>query len=174
MNIFEYVNKFVEHTEPIKLEIGLDKVVYDSTGNGKDTRYFTVKISGTDVTRLVAEATGLKLSRAKRTSGSLIVHGSGMDMGFFLQSRMYSAAYREGYPDMFDKDDYKYLGKRIRGQGKSLEGVWTEELEQKYNTPAEPFPTEIADIVACPVCGHRHGKATKSKRCCYCGQKLDV
>ena len=51
---------------------------------------------------------------------------------------------------------------------------WTKELEKKYNTPAKTYPTQFDNIVDCPLCGHHHGKATKSKRCYYCGQKLDV
>ncbi len=112
MNIYEYVNKWHASTEPIKLEIGLDKFVPDSKKNGNDARYFSVFIGGKDVTALVAYATGLKTSTGYNTYGSIIIHGSGMDMGFALQSRMYSAACRDGYPDMFDKDEYKYLGKR--------------------------------------------------------------
>ena len=52
------------------------------------------------------------------------------------------------------------------------------ELEKKYkethNTPAKTLPTKNPDVVACPLCGHWHHKATKSNRCSYCGQKLDV
>ena len=115
MNLFEYVNKCVCPTEPIKLEIGLDKIVWDRRRNGNDARYLTVRINGQLVTRAVAEVTGLKMSKAQDTYGSLIIHGSGSDMGWVLQTMVYSAAYREGFPDMFDRDEYKWLGKRIRG-----------------------------------------------------------
>lgn len=114
MSIYKYVlDNHIE--QPVQLEIGLDKVVYDRARNGKDARYFTVRIDGKNVTQMIAEAVGLKVSRARETYGSLIIHGTGMDMGFALQYRMYSAACQAGYPDMFDRDDYRYLGKRIPG-----------------------------------------------------------
>ena len=98
--------------QPIKLELALDKIVYDSKGCGNDARYFQVYIGGCNVTQMVAEATKLKLSKARDSYGCLIAHGSGMDMGLFVQDRMYRAAYQAGYPNMFDKDDYIYLGKK--------------------------------------------------------------
>lgn len=115
MSLFTYV---VEKniSQPIQLEIGLDKVVYDRTRNGNDARYLTVRINGENVTQMIAEAVSLKTSKAQDTYGSLIIHGSGMDMGFALQDRVYRAAYQAGYPDMFDRDGYKYLGKRIPEQ----------------------------------------------------------
>lgn len=99
---------------PVQLEIGLDKIVHDRTGRGNEARYLSVRINGKDVTRMVAEATGLRVSLAKDTLGCLIIHGCGMDMGFALQDRMYRAASQEGYPDMFDRGIYQYLGKRGR------------------------------------------------------------
>ncbi|MCR4654715.1 MAG: hypothetical protein K5770_00570 [Lachnospiraceae bacterium] len=65
---------------------------------------------------MVAEAVNLKVSKAQNTYGSLIIHGSGMDMGFALQSRVYQVACQVGYPDMFDRDMYKYPGRRISGR----------------------------------------------------------
>lgn len=114
MSLFTYVTE-KNITQPIQLEIGLDKIVYDKTRNGNDARYFTVKINGENVTQMVAEAVNLKVSKARNSYGSLIIHGSGMDMGFALQDRVYRAACQAGYPDMFDRDMYKYLGKRTPG-----------------------------------------------------------
>ncbi len=114
MSLFTYVAE-KNISQPIQLEIGLDKVVYDKRRNGKDARYLTVRIKGENVTQMIAEAVNLKMSKAQDTYGSLIIHGSGMDMGFALQDRVYRAAYQAGYPDMFDRDMYKYLGKRIPG-----------------------------------------------------------
>ena len=115
MSLFTYVAE-KNISQPIQLEIGLDKVVYDKTKNGNDARYFTIKINGENVTQMVAEAVNLKISKAQDTYGSLIIHGSGMDMGFALQDRVYHAACQAGYPNMFDRDIYKYLGKRIPGR----------------------------------------------------------
>lgn len=115
MSLFTYVEE-KNISQPIQLEIGLDKIVYDRTKNGNDTRYLTVRINGKNVTQMVAEATNLKISKAQDTDGSLIIRGSGMDMGFALQDRVYRAAYQAGYPNMFDRGMYKYLGKRISGR----------------------------------------------------------
>ena len=97
--------------QPIKLEIVLVKTVLDKAGNGNDARYFKVCIGGMNVTQMIAEATNLKLSKARNSYGCVIVHGSGMDMGFALQERMYRYACQAGYPKMFDMNDYIYLGK---------------------------------------------------------------
>lgn len=111
MGLYDFVrNK--HFPTPIKLEIGLVKVVPDRDRCGNDARYFEVKIHGSTVTQMVAEATNLKISKARDTYNCLIVHGSGMDMGFALQDRLYHKASQAGYPNMFDKDEYIYLGKR--------------------------------------------------------------
>lgn len=91
---------------PIKLEIGLAKIDYRNC----QTRYFRVYINGHDVTQMIANAVNLKLSKAKRTNNCLIVHGCGMDMGLALQDRVYRAAYQYN-SNLFDKDDYIYLGR---------------------------------------------------------------
>lgn len=96
---------------PIQLEIGLDKVSSDGM-----TRYMVVKIAGHTVTQMVADAIYCKISNARDTYGDMIVKGVGMDMGFYVQDKMYRAAYRAGYPDMFDSQFYKYLGKRSHGR----------------------------------------------------------
>lgn len=115
MSLFTYITE-KNISQPIQLEIGLDKIVYDKTRNGNDARYLTIKINKENVTQMIAEAVNLKISKAKDTYGSLIIHGSGMDMGFALQDRVYKAAYQAGYPNMFDRDIYKYLGKRTSKQ----------------------------------------------------------
>lgn len=91
---------------PIKLQIGLVKLI--NTGTQK--RYFRVYIDGHDVTQMVANAVGLKLSKAKDTYNCLIIKGCGMDMGFALQCRVSKHSYQYN-PNLFDKDDYIYLGK---------------------------------------------------------------
>lgn len=114
MSIYEYIKQNNIQT-PVRLEIGLDKVIYDRYC-GNDSRYFRIMINGKDVTGLVAEATGLKMSWARDSYGCLIIHGSNMDMGFAMQDKMYRAAYIAGYPDMFDSGFYTYIGKRNHGK----------------------------------------------------------
>lgn len=115
MGIYNYVSRNNIKT-PIKLEIGLDKIVYDRTHNGNDAKYLRVFIEGKDVTTMIANAINLKMSYAKGSYGCLIIHGTGMDIGFALQDRMYRAAYQAGYPDMFDRDFYTYLRKKHNGK----------------------------------------------------------
>lgn len=98
--------------QPVRLELELWRLVPDKTGNGNDARYFKAYINGSDVTKEVAEAINFKLSKSRNTMGCLIVHGSGTDMCFVIQSRMYSRAYVKGYPGMFDMNEYKYLGRK--------------------------------------------------------------
>lgn len=68
MGIYNYVLKNNINT-PIKLEIGLDKIVYDRTRNGNDARYLRVFIDGKDVTTMVANAVNLKMSYARDSYG---------------------------------------------------------------------------------------------------------
>lgn len=109
MSIYNYVLQ-QNIKQPIKLEIELNKIAYDRNGCGNDARYFKVFINGKDVTTMVAAAVNLKMSYARNSYGCLIIHGSGMDMGFALQDKMYRASYQAGYPDMFDRDFYTYRG----------------------------------------------------------------
>jgi hypothetical protein len=106
--LYDYV-KANDIKTPIKLELMLNKVTPDPMRNGNDKRYFTVKINGLTVTQMVAEAVNLKLSKAKDTYGCVIVKGTGSDMGWWLQERVWRAASDAGYPDMFDKADYVLL-----------------------------------------------------------------
>lgn len=102
--LFEYVlRKGIE--QPIRLEIKLDEVVYDRTGNEQDARFFNVRINGKDVTQLVADTVGCKVSTVKNAY-VLIIYGSGTDMGFYIQNAIYHAACAEGYPNMFDQGNY--------------------------------------------------------------------
>lgn len=96
----------------IKLEIGLDKVVF----RHPQTRYFSVFVNGKNITEMVANALGRKTSYSKDTNGSMIVHGCGMDMGFAVQNAVYKHCCSEGYPDLIDRDDYTYLGRRKYGR----------------------------------------------------------
>lgn len=103
--LFNYVLR-ERIVQSIRLEIKLDKVVYDRAHNGNDARYFAVCINGKNVTQMVADAVGLKVSKARTTYGDLIIHGTGMDMGLCLQDLVYQKARSEGFPRMFDKNDY--------------------------------------------------------------------
>jgi len=105
------INEGVDIQMPIQLEIGIDKISSDGM-----TRYMTTRIAGQNVTSMVANAIHCKTSRARDTSGDLVVSGCGMDMGFYVQNSLYHAACRAGYPDMFDEGHYKYLGKRSCGR----------------------------------------------------------
>lgn len=89
---------------PVKLEIGLDKLIC----HYPETRYFTIKINGHTVTQMVANALGRKISKY----GSIIIHGGGMDMGFAVQNDLHYKACREGYNDFFNESEYKYLGRK--------------------------------------------------------------
>ena len=115
LTICWWVNKMLKEGAdiqmPIQLEIGIDKVSSDGM-----TRYMTTRIAGQDVTSMIANAIHCKTSRARDTSGDLVVSGCGMDMGLYVQNSLYRAACRAGYPDMFDESHYKYLGKRSRGR----------------------------------------------------------
>ena len=110
MKLYEWI-KDNTPAKNIRLQIGLDKVNYTYP----QTRYFSVFMNGTNITGMVAEALGRRISKAKDTSGSMIVHGGGMDMGFKVQSDLYTAGYQNGFTDMFDPDFYDYLGKRRGG-----------------------------------------------------------
>ena len=112
MTLFTYVAE-QNILQPIQLKIGLDKIIYKA--DGKEVRYLTVKIDKANVTQMVAEVVNLKVSKARDTYGSLIIHGSGMDVGKFIQESVFRAACQAGYPGMFDQNKYKYMGKRIPG-----------------------------------------------------------
>ena len=93
----------------IRLSIGLDKLA-----NRKQTRYFRCFLNEQEVTGMVASLCGFTTSNAKDTRGCIIVHGCGMDMGFYVQSKVYSCAFENGEKEMFDKSNYNYIGKRMR------------------------------------------------------------
>lgn len=113
--ICNWVNQEIERGSniqlPIRLDIGLDKVSSDGM-----TRYMKIQIDGHDVTQMVANAINCKISKARDTYGDMIVKGVGMDMGFYVQDKLSRAAYQAGYPDMFDRQFYNYLGKRSHGR----------------------------------------------------------
>lgn len=100
--------------EGIQLSIGLDKLANKNHPMGKQSRYFRCFINGADVTGMVASLCDLPVSRARGSYGCLIVHGCGMDMGFYLQDKVYSRAYQNGEPKMFDNANYHFLGCRKR------------------------------------------------------------
>ena len=108
---------------PVKLEIELIKLANRYSGTGNQSRYFRVSIGGKDLTQTIANIAGLKLSKARDTNGCLIIHGSGMDMGFALQDKIRRRACQEGYPDLF-ADDYIYVDENDRraAENEILEG----------------------------------------------------
>ena len=107
MNLIDYV-KQNKITTPIKLKIGIVKVVPDRYRQGNDARYMRVYIEDIEVSRMVAEFTGLKVSHSRNAYETVIIHGSGMDMCFALADAVRSRAFYQGYPDMFS-NDYKYM-----------------------------------------------------------------
>lgn len=96
----------------IRLSIGLDKIANKTSATGNQSRYFRCFINGQEVTGMVASLCGFKLSKARDTKGCIIVHGSGMDIGYYVQYKVYSYAFRNGEKDMFDESDYNYIGRR--------------------------------------------------------------
>ncbi len=113
--LIDWVKKNVGEDKETKLMLRLEKIVPDRFYNGNDARYFTVFIKDKnnetiEITQMVADTLALKVSKAKDAYGSLIVHGCGMDMGFYIQNEIFRVAFREGYKEMFSEDDYIYLG----------------------------------------------------------------
>lgn len=98
----------------IRLSIGLDKIANKLSPNGNQSRYLRCFLDGHEVTGMVASLCGFTTSNAKDTRGCIIVHGCGMDMGFYVQSKVYSCAFENGEKEMFDKSNYNYIGKRMR------------------------------------------------------------
>ena len=106
--LIDYVKRNSIKT-PVQLEIKLEKFIVDRYRNGRDSRYLRVFINGFDVSQMVGNMTRHKISKARDTYGTVIVHGSGMDMGWVLQSEVYVEARNAGYGDMFDKGNYKLV-----------------------------------------------------------------
>lgn len=98
----------------IKLSIGLDKLANVNHPQGKQSRYLRCFINGAEVTGMVASLCNFPISKARDTYGCLIVHGCGMDMGWFVQSEVYSRAFQNGEKEMFDMGYYHFLGRRKR------------------------------------------------------------
>lgn len=99
---------------PIQLEIDMKKWVKDPKRQGNDKRYMRISIQDYDVTGMVANAINMPISKARMTHGTMIVHGSGMDMFFAIQHRVANAAKSAGYPKMFD--DNRYIDKRYENR----------------------------------------------------------
>ena len=98
----------------VQLSIGLDKIANKLSPNGNQSRYLRCFLDGHEVTGMVASLCGFKTSNAKDTKGCIIVHGCGMDMGFYVQDRVYSYAFRNGGKEMFSSSNYNYIGKKMR------------------------------------------------------------
>lgn len=95
------------HMEQVKFRVGIDKVSSDGM-----TRYMHFYIGESDVTGMIANVLGKKLSQAKDTYGSLIVKGCGMDMAFAV---IVDIKYKSEFPDVYS-EYYDYLGKKKRGK----------------------------------------------------------
>lgn len=91
----------------VKFRVGIDKISSDGM-----TRYMHFFIGESDVTGMLANVAGYKVSRAQNTYGSMIVHGCGMDMAF---SVIMSLKHVSAIPDVY-KENYDYLGTRKRGK----------------------------------------------------------
>lgn len=92
---------------PIELDIDMRKWVKDPAKQGNDRRYLRVLIRGRDVTRMVANAIDQPMSRRKDAPNTMIVHGCGMDMFFWVQNTVSKKAARAGYDGMFHDHRYR-------------------------------------------------------------------
>lgn len=96
---------------PVTVNIGLHKVVDRLDPQGNHKRYLKVYSGDFDITKFIADATGLTMSNAKDTNGCIIIHGSGMDMGLAL---IMSVNRHLGCKAL--NEEYNYLGKWSRGK----------------------------------------------------------
>lgn len=93
--------------QEVKFKVGIDKISSDGM-----TRYMHFYIGDRDVTGMIANILGRKLSQARDTYGSIIVKGCGMDMAF---SVIVDIKYKSEFPDVYS-DYYDYIGKKRRGK----------------------------------------------------------
>ena len=91
----------------VKFKVGLDKVSPDGM-----TRYMHFYIGEHDVTGMIANVCNYKLSQARNSYGSIIVHGCGMDMAFSVITNI---KYKSEFPEVYS-EYYDYLGKKKRGK----------------------------------------------------------
>lgn len=97
---------------PVVFEIGLDRLSNRNDPRGNQLRYFRFFINGMDVTGMVANALGTKVSKAKDTYGCIIRKGCGMDIALGT-----IWALRKTTTDQnLYAEDYKYLGKKVKGK----------------------------------------------------------
>ena len=110
--IFEYIKR--NHIkQPVQLGIKLEKVIKDPYQQGRDRRYFRIYIEGHDVTQMVSNALDYgKTSNARGLKGTMIVAGSGMDMGLMVQNDLSNRAKTEGYGNMFDPQKYRVVDEK--------------------------------------------------------------
>ena len=95
------------HMEQVKFRVGLDNVSSDGM-----TRYMHFYIGEHDVTGMIANVCNYKLSQARNSYGSLIVHGCGMDMAFSVITNIKS---KSAFPDVYSESS-DYLGKKKRSK----------------------------------------------------------
>ncbi len=108
MNVKEFV-ALIEETNkrtgrPTRLGVGIFKVIYRSSG--RDTRYFRLFLDGFDVTECAAKILRKPLSKSKdiRLSDCVLIHGSNMDMAFYMVHEL-RRLIRDKYGVLLD-DDY--------------------------------------------------------------------
>ena len=103
---------------PIKLSFGTDAIF--NQGEPTEYRYVSVYIGKHEVTHLVSGLTGFDIYTGKNTGAncSLIIArkraGDEKDFYKWLQNLISRLADAYGYTDMFDKENYIYLGQRNR------------------------------------------------------------
>lgn len=109
LEVFDTFLRFAEEqglTVPFKFGVRLCKVAKDGT-----VRYLRLYIGTLEVTGMVANILGKKVSRAKDTYGCLIVHGCGMDMAFAVVDSLWQRALTMGAHVYFDHTDYIFIDK---------------------------------------------------------------
>ena len=106
--LYNYVRNN-ELGDNIKLEIKIVSLKNKFSIIGNQTRYMKIFISGKDVTTMVAKTAGYKISYARNTYETAIVHGCGMDMGFSMQRNIFDKAVAYGCPYMFDEFNYHLI-----------------------------------------------------------------
>lgn len=114
-NVLFEIIKERGYSDPVKFDIGLDKLTHRNDPDGNQRRYFRVFLNGQDVGHLVAQSCGLSLSMANDAYNCIIVHGCGMDMAFWGVYQIYCTAENRGYHNMISQY-YNFLGKKSRGK----------------------------------------------------------
>lgn len=131
MGLYQWINDNAT-TKPVQLEMHIDKI-----DRNRDIRYMKVMIDGYDVTQMVADAANLKMSKARDSYDDLIVRGSGMDMCFYVQDRLYHHACQDGHPDLIDPHSYKFID-----DVEAHKKMWKEKREAQKEEPEALYADE--------------------------------